>query len=145
MPARKPIAETLNDGLVHSITNADLDSKIGDCSVCGVGVRLSVANEPQPGKTTRMRWCAKKRAMSTVARNRFIRLGITDSQLRDLLAEQGSKCLICQENEATDIDHCHNTGRIRGLLCNGCNSGIGLLADPPERLRAAADYLESYA
>lgn len=40
------------------------------------------------------------------------------------------------------LDHCHRTGRLRGWLCHGCNTGIGLLADDPARMRAAANYVE---
>lgn len=40
------------------------------------------------------------------------------------------------------IDHCHTSGKIRGLLCRHCNMALGQFEDRPERLRAAADYLE---
>lgn len=42
------------------------------------------------------------------------------------------------------MDHCHDSSRIRGLLCHTCNSGIGKLRDNPELLRKAADYLERH-
>src|SRR5690242_14788213 len=41
------------------------------------------------------------------------------------------------------IDHDHKTGRVRGLLCNACNRGMGLLQDSPRMLRAAAQWLET--
>ena len=39
------------------------------------------------------------------------------------------------------IDHCHDTGAVRGLLCHGCNTGIGSLNDDIELLQRAIDYL----
>ena len=42
------------------------------------------------------------------------------------------------------VDHCHKTGKIRGLLCNRHNQGIGYMNDSPELLMKAAKYIESY-
>jgi hypothetical protein len=53
-------------------------------------------------------------------------------------------CAICG-GVATDVDHDHETGTVRGGLCNGCNSGIGLLRDDPELVARAAQYLASHA
>ena len=66
--------------------------------------------------------------------------------------EQEGKCGICDiqlENIFTDtegvrpaVDHCHRTGKVRGLLCTECNSGIGKLKDDPELLRKGIKWLE---
>lgn len=60
---------------------------------------------------------------------------------------QKGVCAICGSAENgrykhLSIDHCHSSGRIRGLLCNNCNRGIGLLKDSPTLLRKAAEYIE---
>ena len=65
----------------------------------------------------------------------------------ELLLKQGNRCAICRTAEPMGhgkwcIDHDHKNGRIRGLLCHSCNVGIGFLADDPERLRRAAEYIE---
>ncbi len=65
-----------------------------------------------------------------------------------MLATQGGRCAICETDEPRgrhstfNVDHNHETGVVRGLLCCDCNLSIGKLGDDPARLRAAADYLE---
>lgn len=60
---------------------------------------------------------------------------------------QGSKCAICSRTEHVGknwhTDHCHATGRVRGILCHNCNHLLGGAKDKVEILRAAIDYLES--
>lgn len=53
--------------------------------------------------------------------------------------EQDGACLICKKREATCVDHCHKTGRVRGLLCLGCNTLLGFI-ETEGRLDAALDY-----
>jgi hypothetical protein len=66
-----------------------------------------------------------------------------------MLAAQGGVCAACGETPSPrrgksiwNVDHDHSTGRVRGILCTGCNSAIGHLQDDPERCRKAAAYLE---
>jgi hypothetical protein len=62
------------------------------------------------------------------------------------LAAQGGRCAICGTDTPGTVqrffamDHDHETGEMRGLLCYRCNIGIGNLADDPDRLEAAARY-----
>lgn len=62
---------------------------------------------------------------------------------------QDGLCAICKQpltqGKHTHVDHCHQTGRVRGLLCRGCNVGLGNFQDDPALLRAAADYLDAHA
>jgi len=64
---------------------------------------------------------------------------------------QNDKCLICGQPETATyrgetkilcVDHCHTTGKVRGLLCNRCNKAIGLMEDSKELLQNAVNYLE---
>lgn len=89
--------------------------------------------------------------------------GISVDEYDAMVAVQSGKCASCgcapptsfDRNPETgyrlgpqttlDVDHDHATGRVRGLLCNRCNRGIGVFADSPERLRLAAAYLERTA
>lgn len=71
--------------------------------------------------------------------------GITLSEYESLLEEQGGVCAICASPPTTKrlaVDHCHTTGEVRGLLCERCNRGIGLLGDSLERVESAARYLQ---
>ncbi len=72
--------------------------------------------------------------------------GITQRDYEGILAKQGGGCAICsappQSNRSLDVDHCHRTGAIRGLLCVRCNQQLLPIAkDNAKLLRAAADYL----
>lgn len=64
----------------------------------------------------------------------------------DLTPEQyeqlGSSCSVCGGSTRLAVDHCHSSGKVRGLLCMNCNLVIGHAKDDPERLRALAVYLE---
>ena len=73
--------------------------------------------------------------------------GIGMAEFEQLLAAQHGACAICGgpsngPGKRFHVDHCHDSKRIRGLLCGKCNTLIGLADDSPERLRRAAIYLE---
>jgi hypothetical protein len=89
-------------------------------------------------------WSAKNRdlqRMKVTLRN----WGLTQVQYLAMFEAQDHKCAICgaqaRAMRALAIDHCHDTGRIRGLLCQDCNMGMGQFADSPDLLEAAARYL----
>ena len=72
--------------------------------------------------------------------------GITGEDYDRLLAEQGHRCKVCgrESNGRTwHVDHCHGTRKVRGILCDKCNRGLGQFNDDPAALRRAADYLEA--
>jgi hypothetical protein len=61
-----------------------------------------------------------------------------------MLAEQDGLCAVCQTAAAVHVDHDHETGAVRSLLCFNCNGGLGQFRDDPVVLRAAADYVEEH-
>ncbi len=71
------------------------------------------------------------------------RYGIGADELDRLVEQQGGRCLICGRDGPEHVDHDHETGEVRGILCFNCNGGLGQFRDDPEALRRAADYLES--
>ncbi|WP_339754204.1 endonuclease VII domain-containing protein [uncultured Marinobacter sp.] len=89
--------------------------------------------------------------MASAARNRSLdgrlrsQYGINAEQHRKFLEAQNGSCAICLasfEGRRTCVDHCHKSGRVRGLLCAKCNSAIGFLSDSTDALRRAIEYLD---
>jgi hypothetical protein len=85
--------------------------------------------------------------------SRRSRYGITSEQYADMLAVQSGVCAVCakppdpngiRSASRLHVDHDHQTGLVRGLLCLNCNRGIGYFADDPQRLEAAAQYLRAF-
>ncbi len=71
--------------------------------------------------------------------------GLTLEQWDRMLIRQGGRCAVCEApTQDLHVDHCHATGKVRGLLCANCNRGLGLFADDPARMRVAARYLAKH-
>ena len=71
--------------------------------------------------------------------------GITLEDYYKMTDEQDGLCKICKiKPEKLYVDHCHDTGIVRGLLCNQCNAGIAMLKHNPENLKEAIKYLGGY-
>lgn len=88
----------------------------------------------------------KRRERDAYLKRKF---GISVDEYDAMLAEQGGVCAVCSRlptpGISLHVDHDHETGRIRGLLCFRCNNALGDLEDDPGLLRAAARYLEATA
>lgn len=71
--------------------------------------------------------------------------GLTPEDFEAMWTAQGGRCALCREvpTGRVAVDHCHSTGRVRGILCTRCNVGIGNLRDDPDLLQRALDYLRA--
>lgn len=72
------------------------------------------------------------------------RYGLTFEQHQAMYEAQGGICALCGERAASDVDHNHDTGAVRGLLCRACNLGLGMFKDTVEGLQRAIDYLKKH-
>ena len=81
-------------------------------------------------------------------KNKF---GITQLDFDSMLKEQGGKCAVCGADQPGGgrkhlcVDHCHDTGKVRGLLCIKCNTGLGAFDDDVVLLSSALTYLERHS
>lgn len=94
----------------------------------------------------------KRKRADRLARN----FKITIEEYEAILKEQRGVCAICGKQETAqdrwgpgkrvnfNIDHCHSTGKVRGVLCARCNMALGLFGDDPDMLLEAVNYLENF-
>ena len=69
---------------------------------------------------------------------------LTELEYANMLSKQKGLCAICNTTmKVVNIDHCHTTNKVRGLLCPECNRGLGLFYDDADRLLSAAEYLKN--
>lgn len=72
---------------------------------------------------------------------------LTTHQWEQMFVTQGSCCAICKLKDPDGrwrfwhTDHCHSSGKVRGILCHSCNVGLGNFKDNPAYLQSAAEYL----
>jgi len=113
------------------------------CKVCR-NKQHKERKERDPSIYRRIEWPSKLKRL----------YGITVDQYYSMLESQGGGCAICGTKvpssrkrkyasvEMFFVDHCHATGKVRGLLCSRCNRGIGFFDDSIDKLNLAVNYLE---
>jgi|HigsolmetaAR201D_1030396.scaffolds.fasta_scaffold07156_2 Recombination endonuclease VII. len=111
-------------------------------------------NNPEKHAENVRRWCeanperAKENARRRLLRFRLKQYGLTVEDYERMVAEQGNACAICRSFEIGRkgrtwlVDHDHQTGKVRGLLCHPCNAAIGFARDSTELLGRMIEYLE---
>ena len=99
------------------------------------------ANPEAARAADRAEWAKKQPHEKKAAGLR--KFGLTLEQYERMLTQQDGRCAICKEiPERICVDHCHRTGAVRGLLCSGCNTALGLLKEDLLRIYALADYIK---
>lgn len=82
-------------------------------------------------------WCSKHYSLHK-------RYGINPQRYENILLAQDNGCAICGSKQKLHMDHDHDTGEIRGVLCGSCNRAIGLLKDSFDIVSSAAKYLKKW-
>lgn len=135
------------------------------CSDCGRFRPLDAFHNSKRKSRTSKGWmacaeCRNKRQRQRYASDEGSRIksalrhikntyGLTASEFLAMMRRQRNLCGSCGDDMGKGrnrhIDHCHTTGRVRELLCNRCNSALGLLKEDPARMRALLTYLERHS
>jgi hypothetical protein len=126
------------------------------CGKCGEQKPLSDFGKNRAKKcgiNTKCKKCVTQQSIESYRRNpntkrRYTLMrqyGITLEDFEAMKESQKGCCAICNKpfknSVDTCIDHCHNTGKVRGLLCNHCNRAIGLFKESQESMQNAITYL----
>ncbi len=120
------------------------------CKKCAKEYRRQyhVLNKERANKQARAWGGNHKQRCSELARTRRLRMyGLTDEDYKNMLESQNGKCSICglPQMESTRefcVDHCHETNKVRGLLCFNCNTSLGKVKDSIPILISMIEYLE---
>ena len=139
-----------------------MDNRLKHCTKCKQELPVSnfyKANGKKSGYKSHCKKCVLEKAKETYynpenyrrrTENHWKKQGIefTLEGYDDLYQKQKGKCGICGTTKNRNdtrfcVDHCHDTGNIRGLLCHDCNTSIGKLGDSKEGLMKALEYLDN--
>ena len=113
-------------------------------------MRKDIPKKPTPYSSMRRirikrkRGGGRRRQLADKERNAYYlsKYGITLDQYNSMLAAQSGRCSICGSvKEVLFVDHCHESGRVRELLCSSCNSALGLFRDSVIAVKRAHEYL----
>jgi len=110
-------------------------------------------DNPEQHAATKRKWC-RKNPDKIAAHHRKANYGLTDGDFKNLLELQQGGCAICgfvfpiitgDRKVSPHVDHCHTSGKIRGLLCSGCNTVLGRAKDSVHILEKAIQYLQKFS
>ena len=123
-------------------------NKRNECKVCVARHKRSQLDKnPTAAHTRSKKWYQENKERSKEL-HLLRKYGITQDDFDRMLSEQQGACGICKEKmtpgKFTHVDHDHETGTVRSLLCHRCNVGIGHFQENPDLLIAAAEYLKGH-
>ena len=110
---------------------------MNDCAICSKRYKLK---QGEAG----WRYCSKKCRNTSYYKQRLAQYGLTPEQHLKLMDDSKGQCMICftqHDPKGLVIDHCHDSGIVRGLLCSHCNTMLGFARDNTKTLESAIDYL----
>lgn len=143
-------------GETLDVTNFKLDNRgyyASRCRPCtNIKQRESYHEDPETRRRYHKKWrednpekyreCAERWRKANEGKRRAERYGMTVEQMHQLFEDANHSCQICGvKKDRMHIDHCHETGAVRGLLCSGCNTSIGRLGDRSDLVMRAVEYL----
>lgn len=87
---------------------------------------------------------SKKYQKAQKIKLKYEKYGFTSKEYETMKWIQNNRCAICLTKDDLVIDHCHKSGQLRALLCNKCNTGLGLFNDDIKRMLRAIEYLNKF-
>ena len=124
------------------------DGHIGVCKLCRYDGRkkwLKNGGNKRDAAIARKYRTTRKGKESRLMRE----YGLSSAEWQILFDEQKGKCLICDTHQADlkqtlNVDHCHTTGRVRGLLCGPCNQALGIMRDDRNIVLRRVKYIDGH-
>jgi hypothetical protein len=123
-----------------ALFNKDRSSKDGldhRCKACSAAYHTKM----------KLKWRRTPKGQAAYRRKWLKTYGLDEAEYARILLAQASKCAACgtllETSKDAHVDHCHTTGRVRGILCKCCNVALGFARDNPATLRRLAEYLEA--
>lgn len=89
-----------------------------------------------------------KRSINPEAQREYLlrtKYGLTAADYNSMVEAQQHKCAICKCEAPLQVDHCHKSGKVRELLCNNCNGGIGIFRENIEAMQRAIEYIKKHS
>lgn len=139
---------------IHSLSHVNVESETAVCAICGpTRIRVRTGRRGHecgakrwrsgaPGKSATLPDGTAYASLEGPPRWMWDKYRVTPERYAEMWLSQDGLCKICDLDADLVVDHCHATGRVRGLLCHRCNVALGWMDDRPDRLRSAATYLE---